>query len=630
LKDSSWTWRSSGRPIFLTLGLPILLGVVYPAVTSSSVRYNAWDLAEQGFVLVIWLCSVLTMWYLVRWMVGKAGGRRPGRAATILLALLQCLLLMIHVGGIVGVLSWGEPPTADIVARFLPDLFNLADALSLPRALMAAILLFPPLLFLVLGWRSEGEMDRFLWERIHPHRSGRYIPYACAVLATAGILLILSRDPVLENFGNFRKDPVVSFAVGRKFLLPMTPRRSLWVKKDVLARGKLERRSPRIRNVILIIVDSLRADHLSIYGYSRPVDPFLSGMLKRGRGRRIPWALSNGCESRGGILAILTSKDIPSMSQYSYTLPEFFRDNGFKVWMILSGDHHWYHLREAYGRGIDRIVDGVDAPGPRGISDDALLLRETDRLPKDDGSFHFIVYHLMSVHAVGVIQEKYLRYQPVSSIPIFAWKDASRLGKGDAEAIVNLYDNRILQMDDVIGSLFRSLGEKGYLDDYVAVLTADHGELLGESGLYSHSSAHMNAAALRIPVLFLASSPLRPFPSGSFATQIDIGPTLADLTGLQIPSSWQGRSLLAEDGIRWNSHVNTNDTPGNHMALSYYRPGVLLKYSRFWGDPGLPRGERLTDLMADPGDTTDLLPTGTVDPGLLGEMRRRSGELMRP
>src|SRR5262249_26904415 len=105
----------------------------------------------------------------------------------------------------------------------------------------------------------------------------------------------------------------------------------------------------RKRNVIFIFVDSLRADHMSVYGYARPTTPFLEKLRDAGRLRQVQLALSTCAESDCGILSTLGSRPFRHLQPENFTLLQLLHDQGYKIYQILSGNHDWGGLRRGYG-----------------------------------------------------------------------------------------------------------------------------------------------------------------------------------------------------------------------------------------------------------------------------------------
>src|SRR5262249_16939502 len=111
------------------------------------------------------------------------------------------------------------------------------------------------------------------------------------------------------------------------------------------------------KNVILVIVDSLRADHTSLYGYGRPTTPFLGNFAGTGRAKVVQLALSTCSETNCGVLSTMTSRPAQHLIPTSFSLANLLHDQGYVVYQILSGNHDWRGLRQAYGFEQDLYFD---------------------------------------------------------------------------------------------------------------------------------------------------------------------------------------------------------------------------------------------------------------------------------
>jgi arylsulfatase A-like enzyme len=171
------------------------------------------------------------------------------------------------------------------------------------------------------------------------------------------------------------------------------------------------------------------------------------------------------------------------------------------------------------------------------------------------------------------------------------------------------YDDKVLQVDGIIHQLFEALGAKRYLDDAMVVVTGDHGEGLGERH-WAHGWNLYNED-IRIPLL-LYDVPAATYPDLSFATQVDIAPTIVDRLRLPIPASWEGQSLLAPTRQRFTYH-QTYFVP-NRFAVLYRDKDALFK---FIATPQYGT-EELYDLRRDHGEARNLV---TEQPGLATLLR---------
>ena len=194
--------------------------------------------------------------------------------------------------------------------------------------------------------------------------------------------------------------------------------------------------------------------------------------------------------------------------------------------------------------------------------------------------------------------------------------DAAGLDDAQVRRARHAYYAAISYVDDRIGEVLGALRESGLEDDTIVLFTSDHGELLGERGLW-YKMAFFDPAA-RVPLI--ARAPGR-FAAGRVATpvsQLDLAPTLLALAGLDPVGGLDGRSLApALAGVP----LEPADVAAEYLAEGVDAPAVMLrrgarKYIWCAGDP-----EQLYDLDADPRELRNLAPDGCED--LRAEVRRR-------
>jgi glucan phosphoethanolaminetransferase (alkaline phosphatase superfamily) len=314
------------------------------------------------------------------------------------------------------------------------------------------------------------------------------------------------------------------------------------------------------KNIILIIVDALRADYLNLYGYPNKTTPFLSQLYNQGSLRKIDYTFSTSAASFPGILSILRSKSWNKMGETNFSLPELLKDQGYHVNFILSGDHsNYYNLKKYYGNSIDSYFDGaeLDSFFP---NDDLLLFDGLRKIPPYQNTPNFFYFHLMSVHPAGTRHQENLKYLPASS------------NRSNRQSYQNNYNNGIIQMDSYIKKLFEQLEVKKYLKNSIVIITADHGESVGEDGFFGHA----NTVASRetyIPLLIYDTDESVNYIRKEYATQPDIAATIVDRLGLPIPKTWEGKSLLKKEFSPFSFHCINNS-----YAIINYQENKIFKY----------------------------------------------------
>jgi glucan phosphoethanolaminetransferase (alkaline phosphatase superfamily) len=365
------------------------------------------------------------------------------------------------------------------------------------------------------------------------------------------------------------------------------------------------------RNVILITVDSLRADHMAVYGYQRETTPFLSRMVHEKKLQKVQLATANCPLTACAIPSILTSRNVDKLNPANIRIYDVLYDQGYRVNLILSGVHSSVgNLKESYGRSIDYYFDGKSSAS-FDPNDDRLLFEGLAHLPDYQGIPSFFYIHLMSTHVFGVRLSDYDNYQPALKETV-DWLFPSY----PPMTLANTYDNRVLQADGMIENLFSVLDQKGYLPNSIVIISADHGEGLGERGHFNHGK-YLYQEDIHIPLLIY--DPQLTSRHFEFATQIDIGPTLFDLLGLPIPGWWEGRSLLDPNPREYTYHQTHENYPVRAAVI--HRSGASL-YKYIYCDSR----EELYDLSYDPGETTNLI--NAAEPALLSRLRAALAEHM--
>jgi len=541
--------------------------------------------------------------------------------------------------------AWGDTITYDIAAAFAGDPGALLDIL--PFSTKGKTVLVVPILgalaVLVFG---AYRLSRFLSNQLFLRVTGwlrpgpNYQARRRRVLATFGPLGVTVLTLVLVLNYQIQRAPERLVGEPVSSFLKWFPSADTLHMDSYRLQSALDDRAVRAsypktaafsrKNVVLILADSLRADRMGVYGYSRDTTPFLSWLSGQGLLHRADMALSTCSESYCGISSTLASHPFHQVSDKSLKLHSLLKDVGYRINFFISGDHRaWKYLREFYGNDIDVFYDHVaDKRFP--IDDDRKILAGLQQVAPFSGQPNFFYLFLMSSHVAGTRYPEYERYSPDKFDGILSfWNEVvgtQRRGTkvsardtfepSELTIFSNHYDNGVLQADAMIANIFAMLEDKGYLKDSVVVILGDHGDGLGEHGHLGHTR-YLYQEDIRIPLLIYDRN-ASVYRDGRFATQIDIAPTVIDRLGLPVPDSWQGRSLLRPPEERVTLH-QTRRGANICRAVVSDLGARLFKYIRC-GVAHTDRSEELYDLSTDPHERTNLLET--VQPQLLARLRR--------
>jgi arylsulfatase A-like enzyme len=390
--------------------------------------------------------------------------------------------------------------------------------------------------------------------------------------------------------------------------------------------------SSDLPHVVLIIMDTVRQDRLSCYGYDRDTSPNLSRLSQTSRVydnaySTSGWTAPAHASLFTGLFPIVhgTTQENWTMSRDLITLAEVLSAVGYKTLGI--SENPWVSKLFNFDQGFSEYHETwrIQNPNPK---ENAVYQLFAQFLGRDRGNGPFFVFiNFMEAHNPYRKSRQFFgRYQTYKTISCTdnSWQNYF-LGrrKFSPEEIQNLndhYDEGILYIDYVIGAIVDLLAKKQVWNDTVFIVASDHGENIGDHGMMDHVfSLYENT--IKIPLLVHYP---RLFPPGTRDGRLvqihDLFPTLLGIIGVadeRIPL--QGLDLLKSDPSQERAVVCEYYYP--RQVLSNYSPTerdseALARFKRrikslnfngrkfIWGDDG--RNE-LYDLGKDPGEKLNLI-----------------------
>ncbi len=259
-------------------------------------------------------------------------------------------------------------------------------------------------------------------------------------------------------------------------------------------------------NVIYIFIDALRADHLGLYGYNRNTSPNFDKLGAR-----------SSVFENAYTPAPNTFEALPKFMESSYwdghfkSWSQVFADNDYNAFLfprrLPTMLRHIKGMRVVNHKRSRRLKDTID-----------VALEEFSKTPSDRP---FCAY----LYATDPHRE-YLKHEDFNFGP----------------GLADLYDGEIAYTDAQFGRLFDWMEQTGRMKDTVIVMMADHGESLGERGVYKHSSQLYNEQA-HVPMIIYVPD-LAPRRIPDYVSTIDLGPTMLNIVGIEPPKEWHGVSVL--------------------------------------------------------------------------------------
>ncbi len=351
-------------------------------------------------------------------------------------------------------------------------------------------------------------------------------------------------------------------------------------------------------NVLLLSIDTLRADHLSCYGYERETSPALDRFAANAyvfeqAYSESSWTLPSHFSMLTGLLpashGVQAAHLLPS-DEVTLLAP-LMKAAGYATFAMTGSG--WMSDKR-FGPGFDTFRR------EKGFAES--LPRVNEYIDGDPAAPFFGFLHTFEVHC------PYTPAEPWASL--FRHPDAQpfdttnrcgnphytmvELSLGERLHIVDMYDGSIRQMDDAFAAFLARLEASGALANTIVIVTSDHGEEFFEHGNVGHGTT-LHREVLSIPLI--VHVPGRPggridAPVGL----IDIVPTIAELTGLELAGALDGRSLVPlfdGDKTGWptmrlselekKNHVDSWMGPDRHLIID--RDSQTKSFYRTEGDP---------------------------------------------
>lgn len=372
-------------------------------------------------------------------------------------------------------------------------------------------------------------------------------------------------------------------------------------------------------DVVLVSLDTLRADHLGGYGYHRPTSPHLDalareGILFRAAIAQAPW-------TRPSHLSLFTSLyPVDAAQPKSPTLAELLWRHGYRTTALTGAGQIDYRF-DVFQRGFESYRASRWNENPGWV---------TDLLAGGRSRNELLFLHTYQVH------DPYQEPEFTAGLPrgrvgaSFGKQDWNqlrhRLDPAEQRYVTALYDGGVALADRQVGEVVEQLRRAGLLDRVILVVTSDHGEQLWDHGSWRHGQ-NMYEHQLHVPLIVRLPPPLarqlaakagRRDLAGLVVERqvqlIDLYPTLADLLGVPLPAGLRGRSLRplleaqpAKELEREAFAENTNIGTWERKAIRTERFKFIVSIPRGAArKKRLQRYHELYDLRRDPGEKVNL------------------------
>ncbi|MBN1335732.1 MAG: sulfatase [Deltaproteobacteria bacterium] len=427
-------------------------------------------------------------------------------------------------------------------------------------------------------------------------------------------------------------------------------------------------------NVLWVTLDTVRADHTSLHG-GRARTPALERLAAEGLSADLAFAqiavtgpshataLTGVGPWKHGLL--LNGRPIP---EHLTTVPEILRQAGYVTGAFVSAQV--LEGRAGFDRGFDLYDDDFSLLKGSG---DLLAARTWDRILRRPDTVverrgdrtvgeairwlavqpepWLLWVHLFDPHGPYEppegFREAYFQSDPrpsdrppVTDLPgVAPYLKASLEGITDPAWVVAGYDGEITYADHQLGRLVGLLDARGLADRTLVLVHGDHGEDLGEHGVWFDHGDFLYDPSLHVPLVLRLPGRIAAGTRVADPVELtDVAPTLLDLLGLPVPDTMEGRSIL-KPGARLQSRGLCFDRPANEAARERgeilgptWRAASLRSRGHLFIRREAPAVEdEWYDLVADPEGLRDVLSERVADPEqrlLAGLLRERADRIL--
>ncbi len=325
--------------------------------------------------------------------------------------------------------------------------------------------------------------------------------------------------------------------------------------------------------IIWIVIDALRPEHLTPYGYERDTSPALKEFADQGI--IFTRFFANAPWTRPATTTMLTGR-IPSGHRVQCdwhklpadvgTVAQRLKKAGYTTLAVVGNGN----VSSAFGmsRGFDVYEDTVGnwkgLPDARQVFSLGLKHLRNQKHKKKVFLFLFVVDTHDPYRPKPPYDDMFMPGYKGEVRHRVHWEYNNDYPEPVRRKVIALYDGLIRSTDDQLAHLFGKLKKLGFWDQASIFITSDHGESFGEHGIYLHGHHHYETH-IRIPLLIRAPWLVeRGRYSSAFLQQIDLGPTFLALAGAAKPASMRGLSIV--DALHDRNHV-----PVPRYVISEYK-----------------------------------------------------------
>jgi arylsulfatase A-like enzyme len=648
LKNNVLSAARSGLYVWMVYGiLEFLLSIVAPRVLTPDLEILPWQWPLAGSILAVYAVvgvllgiagSVLTTWT----------GRSSPEAHKIWANLTLVLAFALNLSR-----AWPlarAEQMAMAVAILLATIFASAMVSGVWRVRVAPLVnpWISSLLFLIVPWVTREVL----------HDSSNWMKMLISAVALAAIMILAVSWRRIFDWKLVHRHKTITVAASIVVCAVWFGARISGSTQPIPAPGSPPAAAKK-PNVLLIVMDTVRADHVSVYGYERETTPFLREFAREATvyeraiacdGFTLPTHASmftGVYPSWHGATVRSTYPYGSSLSPRRQTLASVLRANGYFTAEAVA---NYGYLGPAMGLAQGFTSAQARRAVPLSDSTRPSYLRESVKkfLSAAFNTTAFDQFRLLATdinrHALGTIEENRDRNAPffiflnymdahIPYIPPAPFRtrfngsdrnvkprldetyegyqalrdevnsEKRSLDENEKRYMISQYDAGIAFMDSAIGTLMKRLRELGLYDNTLVIITSDHGEAFGEHNRREHGISSVYQDQVHVPLLVKYPGQHEGHRSDALVSQVDFMPTVLEVSGIAAPPGLQGQSFRSPRSEESSAIFSESSAVGYQQAYPRLRGARRAVFSgnlklTVWtaGDP------EFYDLAADPGE----------------------------
>jgi arylsulfatase A-like enzyme len=313
-------------------------------------------------------------------------------------------------------------------------------------------------------------------------------------------------------------------------------------------------------NVIVVVIDTLRQDHVGCYGYPADTTPNIDALAEIGV--RFDNAYSQAPWTTPSFATMLTShyptthgvvRKPDRLDDRFVLLPEVLSEHGYATGAVIS--HYFLKSKWNLCQGF-KVYDESCILGHGGVSSPHVTRTSLDLVDRFAAGPFFLLVHYFDPHYDYIEHEEFLNTAdlgydgPITSGMVYTelLDMVEELTETDLAYLRRVYDSEIAFTDAHIGTLLEGLEDRGLFEDSLIIVTADHGEEFRERRTIGHGHSLYNEL-IKVPLIIKLPRSRQTGPIDANVGLVDLYPTILDLLEIPFDHEIAGVSMVNDDGV---------------------------------------------------------------------------------